>query len=417
MAQVVLIGGIRTPYVKMGNAFKDLTADDLGVSVIKELLNCFNLGGREIDEVIIGNVSQPAEAANVARVIALRAGLPKSISAYTVHRNCASGLQAIADGYDKIALGLADIVIAGGVESMSNIPFLYGKELRELVAGIMSAKTVSAKIKLLAGLKLKYLKPVVGLLAGLSDPLIGMNMGQTAEVLAETYDISRKEQDEFALASHQKAEAAIKSGRLKREIMTMFLADKNAVVNEDIGPRFGQTMEALTKLKPVFKKPHGTVTAGNSSQITDGAAAVLMMSKDAAKALGFETDVRVYGYAFAGCEPKTMGLGPVYATQKLFNRDGWRLDQMLRVEINEAFAAQVLACLRVFEEEGMGALNPDILNVNGGAIALGHPVGSSGTRLVLTLMNELRLNDLTGPALATLCIGGGQGGAMVIMRQ
>ena len=212
MAQVALIGGIRTPYVKMGNAFKDLTADDLGASVVKELLNRFNLGGREIDEVIIGNVSQPAEAANVARVIALRAGLPKSISAYTVHRNCASGLQAIADGYDKIALGLADIVIAGGVESMSNIPFLYGKELRELVAGIMSAKTMSAKIKLLAGLKLKYLKPVVGLLAGLSDPLIGMNMGQTAEVLAETYDISRKEQDEFALASHQKAEAAIKKG-------------------------------------------------------------------------------------------------------------------------------------------------------------------------------------------------------------
>lgn len=417
MAQVVLIGGIRTPYVKMGNAFKDLTADDLGASVVKELLNRFNLGGREIDEVIIGNVAQPAEAANVARVIALRAGLPKSVSAYTVHRNCASGLQAIADGYDKIALGLADIVIAGGVESMSNIPFFYGKELKELVAGIMSAKTASAKIKLLAGLKLKYLKPIVGLFAGLTDHLIDMNMGQTAEVLAEMFNTGRDEQDRFALTSHLKAEAAIKSGRLKREIMPMFLADKNAAVNEDIGPRFGQTMGALAKLNPVFKKSNGTVTAGNSSQITDGAAAVLMMSKDAARALGFETDVRVDGYAFAGCEPKTMGLGPVYATQKLFNRDGWRLDQMLRIEINEAFAAQVLACLRAFEKEGMGTVNPDILNVNGGAIALGHPVGSSGTRLVLTLMNELRINDLTGPALATLCIGGGQGGAMVILRQ
>lgn len=416
MPQVVLLGGIRTPYVKMGNAFKDLTADDLGASVVKELLNRFNLGGREIDEVIIGNVAQPAEAANVARVIALRAGLPKSVSAYTVHRNCASGLQAIADGYDKIALGLADIVIAGGVESMSNIQFFYGKELKELVAGIMSAKTISARIKLLAGLKLKYLKPIVGLLAGLTDHLIDMNMGQTAEVLAEMFNVSREEQDKFALASHLKAEAAIKSGRLEREIMPMFLPEKNMVVSEDIGPRFGQTMEALAKLNPVFKRQHGTVTAGNSSQITDGAAAVLMMSKDAAKSLGFETDVRIYGYAFAGCEPKTMGLGPVYATKKLFHRDGWRLDQMLRIEINEAFAAQVLACLRAFEKEGMGTINPDILNVNGGAIALGHPVGSSGTRLALTLMNELRINDLTGPALATLCIGGGQGGAMVILR-
>lgn len=417
MPQVVLVGGIRTPYVKIGNAFKDLTADDLGAPVVKELLNRFNLNGREVDEIIIGNVAQPAEAANIARVIALRAGLPKSVSAYTVHRNCASGLQAIADGYDKIALGLADIVIAGGVESMSNIPFFYGKELKELVAGIMSAKTVSAKIKLLAGLKLKYLKPIVGLFAGLTDHLIDMNMGQTAEVLAEMFSVSRDEQDKFALLSHLKAEAAIKSGRLKREIMPMFLADKNAVVNEDIGPRFGQTWGALAKLNSVFKKSNGTVTAGNSSQITDGAAAMLMMSKDAARALGFETDVRIDGYAFAGCEPKTMGLGPVYATQKLFNRDGWRLDQMLRVEINEAFAAQVLACLRAFEKEGMGTVNPDILNVNGGAIALGHPVGSSGTRLVLTLMNELRINDLTGPALATLCIGGGQGGAMVILRQ
>lgn len=424
MKNVVVVGGIRTPYVKAGGAFKDLTADDLGTLAVKELLHRHNLKGNEVEEVIIGNVAQPAEAANVARVIALRAGLPQSISAYTVHRNCASGLQAVADAYDKIALGRADVVVAGGVESMSNIPFFYSRELKNAVTGIMAAKTFSQKVKALFCVRPAFLKPVVGLLAGLTDFLIGMNMGQTAEFLADTYQLGRKEQDEFAVRSNRRAESATLSGRLRREIAPVFLPTENRTIGVDVGPRVGQTMEALAKLKPAFRKEHGTVTAGNSSQITDGAAAVLVMSEEAAKALGFATDIVIRGYAFAGCEPKAMGLGPVYATQRILRRlasggphVGMKLSDMRFVEINEAFAAQVLACLKAFAKEGMGEINDERLNVNGGAIALGHPVGSSGTRLVLTLMNELRLKDVSGPALATLCIGGGQGGSMVIERR
>ncbi len=427
MKPVVIVDGLRTPYVKAGTLFKALPAQELGRIVVHELLERTGIDPNLIDEVVIGNIAQPPEATNVARVIGLKSGIPRHVPGVTVARNCASGLEAIAVAHLKIVAGMADAIVAGGVESMSNIPILYPQEFGEVLAAAAKARTVPQKIGAFTKVRPKHLKPVIGLQVGLTDPICDLNMGETAEVLAKEFDISREQQDLFALMSHQRATQATDLGKLREEIVPVFPPPKyNTVVDEDNGIRKNQTLEALAKLKPFFDRHFGTITPGNASQITDGAAAVLIMSAEKAKELGYEPLGYVRSYAFAGLDPARMGLGPSLATPKALKLAGISFKDIQLIEMNEAFAAQVIANEMVFRdarlsqkwlgrEEPLGEIDRDLLNVNGGAIALGHPVGSSGTRLVLTLLKEMKRRDLN-LGLATLCVGGGQGAAMVVER-
>lgn len=428
MREVVIVDGVRTPYVKAGTLFKDIPAQELGRIAVAELLVRTGIDPEQIDEVVIGNIAQPADAANIARVIALMAGIPRKVPAVTVGRNCASGMEAIAYAALKIAAGEGDVFVAGGVESMSNIPLLYPKEFAEVLAEAMRAKSAAQKLAAFAKIRPHHLKPIIGLEVGLTDPICELNMGQTAEVLAKEFMISRQEQDEFALMSHQRATTATDLGKLREEIVPVYPPPKfDQVVDEDNGIRKNQTLEALARLRPVFDREFGTVTAGNSSQITDGGAAVLVMSAERARELGFEPLGTIRSYAFAGLDPKRMGLGPAYATPIALKKAKVAFKDIQLIEINEAFAAQVIANERVFRDrklaqdrlgldDAIGEIDREILNVNGGAIALGHPVGSSGTRLVLTLLKEMKRRDLN-LGLATLCVGGGQGAAMVVERK
>ncbi len=412
MKRIAIIDGIRTPMGKMGGELSRVQADNLAAHVIKEVLLKAEFDKSLIDEVILGNVAGPAHAMNIARVAALKAGIAKHIPAFTVHRNCASGMEAVTNAGDKIRAGDGEIFIAAGAESMSNIPFLFNDAGKQFFMNLAMAKTTQMKLKALLGFKPSLFKPKIGLELGLSDIISGMNMGQTAEVLAKEYHITRREQDEFAAWSHNKAEAA--RDKMKDEIVPIVANLRTGkVASTDEGIRLGQTPEALAKLKPYFDRKHGTVTAGNSSQITDGAAALIVTSEERAKALGLKPLGYVTQWAYAGLDPHRMGMGPVYATKALLKKTGGNLKDFELIEINEAFAAQVIACERGFVQENLGTIDRSILNVNGGAIALGHPVGMTGARIIITLLKELRRqNKNTG--LATLCIGGGQGAACML---
>jgi acetyl-CoA acyltransferase len=440
---VVLIDGVRTPFAKAGTDLKDIHAAELGSRALTELLARTNVDVNNIDEVIIGNTGTPSDAVNISRVIALRSGIPQKTSAYTVHRNCASALESIATGYDKIKSGTLDVVVAGGSESMSKMPIIFPQKFQDIFNKLFAAKGPSQALPLIAKLfsaDLKQIKalltanqrdayfPIISIVQGLTDPFVGINMGQTAEILAKEFGLSRLEQDEFATQSHLKAVAATKSGRLREEIAPMFLPPKfKTIVADDVGPRDGQSVEQLAKLKPFFDKKYGTITVGNACPLTDGAAMTLLMSRARAKELGLKPMARIRGYAFAGLEPERMGLGPVYSTPIALKRAGVSLKDIDLIELNEAFAAQVMSCVKAMGSkkfaneklglsEAVGEVDPAKLNVNGGAIALGHPVGATGTRLVVTLMHELRMKNKS-LGLATLCIGGGQGGSVVIERE
>lgn len=423
---VVIVDGVRTPFAKAATKLKDIHASQLGTTALTELIARTNLDVSHVDEVIIGNTGSPSDAVNIARVVALNSGVPQDVSAFTVHRNCASALESIASGYERIKSGSSDVVLVGGTESMSQMPLIFNKGFTEFMSKLPRAKSVGQKLALLSEFKLKFLKPRISILEGLTDPFVGINMGQTAENIAKDFSISRREQDEFALRSHQRATAARE--KLAEEMTPVFLPPKfKDVVEEDIGPRAEQTMEALQKLRPFFDKKYGTITPGNSCPITDGAAMMLLMSREKAETLGYKPIATIKSYAFAGCEPSRMGLGPVHSTPKALKRAGLELKDMGLVELNEAFAAQVIGCERAFASDkyaqdklglskAVGEIDPNNLNVNGGAIALGHPVGTTGTRLVLTLMKEMQRRDVQF-GLATLCIGGGQGGSMIIERE
>jgi acetyl-CoA acetyltransferase family protein len=410
--RIAIIDGVRTPMGKMGGALAKIQADNLGAHAVREVIARTDFDVKQIDEVIIGNVGQPAHAMNIARVIAMKAGIGKEVPAYTVHRNCASGMESITTAANKIIAGDGEVYVAGGAESMSNIPFIYNDRAKAFFTKLGMSKSLGEKLGVLKTFKLSMLSPVIGLQLGLHDIISGINMGQTAEVLAKEFQISRKEQDEFAAISHNRAEAA--KAKLAEEIAPI---SNNAIAGTfwdiDEGIRLGQTPEQLAKLKPYFDRKHGTVTAGNSSQITDGAAAVILMSEERAKAQGLKPLGYIRNWAYAGLDPHRMGMGPVYATNKLLKKTGAKLSDFDLIEINEAFAAQVIACMRGFKDQGVGEINQDILNVNGGAIALGHPVGMSGTRLIITILKELRRRG-KNIGLATLCIGGGQGAATFV---
>ena len=425
MERIAIISGLRTPMAKAGGRFKNLQADTLGSKLIREVMLRSPVGFDEVDEVIIGNVAQPIHAANIARVIALRAGFPEGTPAATVHRNCASGMEAITTAAARIHAGEGKVYLSGGVESMSNIPLVYSRKMTGLFEKLSKSKTALDRVHALLGFRPAFLKPVIGLMSGLTDPVSGLLMGSTAEVLARDFGISREEQDVFSLQSHQKAQAALESGRFSQESMALLYDDfKGALLDFDDGIRKGQTLEKLARLRPFFDKRNGTVTAGNSSQITDAAAAVIVMSESEAQKRGLTPLGYLRAYSYAGLDPKRMGLGPVFAANELFEQTGISMKDIELVEINEAFAAQVIACLKAFDSkifaqthfnsaEAVGAIDPEILNVNGGAIALGHPVGMTGTRLVLSMLHELRNRELQR-GLATLCIGGGQGAALLL---
>ena len=426
MRDVVLLDGFRTPFAKAGTALATVPARELGRIAVSELLARSGVAPGDVDDVIIGNVAGPADSANVARVIALLAGIPQKVPAVTVHRNCASGMESIAQAYERVASGQADLVIAGGTESMSRIPLHVSEGMTKVFERLMRAKTPLARAGALATFRPKDLSPVVALAEGLTDPISGLNMGETADLLAREFGISREAQDDFALTSHRRAVAAQESGRFGEEIVPVFSAPYTSMVGEDVGPRKNQSLEALAKLRPFFNKRTGTVTAGNSCPITDGAAAIIVASAEKARALGLAPAGRLRGYAFVGLDPAHMGLGPTHATPIALKRAGVRFNDIGLIEINEAFAAQVIANEiamgsasyareKLGQDEPVGEIDRAILNVNGGAIALGHPVGVSGTRLVLTLLREMRRRDVP-LGLATLCVGGGQGAAFVLER-
>ena len=416
MSRIVIVSGIRTPFVKAWTDFWDLPAQELGRIAVRELLERAGLEPKLVDEVIFGAVANPPEAANIARVISLLSGIPKEKRAYTISRNCASGFEAITSAVEKIQTGLDEIVIAGGAESMSNIPMYYPKESTKLFLKLSKAKNPLERIGILFSLlKPRYLlKPVIGLQLGLTDPVCGLNMGQTAEVLAKEFGITRKEQDEFALISHSRAFSARES--LREEIVPVLLPPKyERTAQDDNGVREKMSIEDLAKLKPYFDRYSGTVTVGNSCQVSDGACALLVMREEKANELGFKPLGHIRAYAYCGVEPSRMGIGPAFAIPEVLAKANLRLSDIQLIEINEAFAAQVIACGRQLEKDKVGKLNRDILNVNGGAIALGHPVGVTGSRLILTLLKEMQRRNLH-LGLASLCVGGGQGAAVIVER-
>lgn len=420
--KVAVVEGVRTPFCKANGVMKDIHADDLGAYVVRELITRMPVKKEEVDELIFGNVIQPPNSTNIARIIAVKGGLPVKCPAYTVNRNCASGLQAVVSATEQITLGKSKIIIAGGVESMSHFPVSFPDKMRDFLRNLNKAKTFGDRFKTFLTFRLGFLTPE---LPEIKDPLCALTMGQTAEVISRELHVTRKEQDEFALLSQQRASQAQKSGRFKEEIVPVPLPPKYEKMQEaDDGIRDNQTLEQLSQLKPVFEKETGAVTAGNSSQVTDGAVALLLMSEEEVnkrqiKPLGYVT----YTVSVA-LEPSRMGLGPVYAISKLLQDTGLTISDIDLIEINEAFAAQIVAIEKAFLSEDfskkelgrdkpIGKLDREKLNVNGGAVAMGHPVGASGSRLVLTLLKELKKRNLRR-GIATLCVGGGQGEAVLV---
>lgn len=392
MNNVVIVSATRTAVGKFGGSLKDFNPGQLGSVVLKEALERADVESDEVDEVILGNVLSAGHGQNVARQSAIGAGIPKEVPSFCVNKVCGSGLKSVVLGAQSIMLGDSDIVLAGGMESMSTAPYALKKARWGAKMG--NDEMVDLMIH-----------------DGLWDIFNNYHMGVTAENVAEKYRITREEQDEFSAISQNKAEAAIKSGKFKDEIVPVGIPQAKGepvIFDTDEFPRFGTTKEILAKLKPAFKKD-GTVTAGNASGINDGAACVLLMSEEKAKDLGLLPLATIQSYGLCGVPPELMGLGPIGATQKALERAGIDVKELDLIELNEAFSSQSIVVRREL------GLNPDKVNVNGGAIALGHPIGASGTRILVTLLHELERRKGTY-GLATLCIGGGQGIAMLVKR-
>jgi acetyl-CoA acetyltransferase family protein len=400
MARLAILEGVRTPFCKTGTELRSLPAHELGRIVVSEVLKRTGFDPGNLVQVIFGNIAQPAGAGNIARVIALNAGIPHQVPAYTVHRNCASGFEALTSAYEKMQAGQGDAFVVGGTESMSNIPWLYSTAAVEKFAVLAKAKTFAQRVAGRLAFRPNDFKPRSGLALTLTDSTCGLTMGETAELLAREFQISREDQDRFALESHRRAAAARE--KLRDEIVPV-----NGVTGDN-GVRESQSLEALGKLRPVFAKD-GSITAGNASQLTDGAVALLVTSENQAREpLGY-----LRGYAYVGCDPRRMGLGPAYAIPKALAAAQTRWEDIELVEINEAFVVQVLAVERELHQQSGLSLDRERFNVNGGAIALGHPVGASGARLVLTLLKEMKRRRAK-LGLAALCVGGGQGAALVL---
>ena len=406
LKDVYVVDGLRTPFIKAMGKPNPLSAADLAVAAAGPLLARQPFKPSEIDEVIAGCVAPGADEVNIARIIALRTGCGIEVPAFTVQRNCASGLQALESAALNIRSGKSELVLAGGTECMSRAPLLYPNEMAIFLAQLRSRKGLIDQLKSLLQFRPYFLKPILSLLKGLSDPIVNLSMGQTAENLVYEFGITREAMDAFSVQSHDRASAAQEEG-LFEEITPLF-DWQGGMIESDNGVREGSTVEKLATLKPVFDKPFGSVTAGNSSQVTDGAAFLILASESSVKKYDLPILGKIVDTAWAALDPAIMGLGPVYAIQKLLQEQDLSLSDIDYWEMNEAFAAQMLACLK-----SLGSIPPDKLNVDGGAIAIGHPVGATGARLVLHLLHVLKRNGAKR-GIASLCIGGGQGGAMLV---
>ena len=423
---VYIVDGARTPYLKAKNRPGPFSAGDLATQAGRALLLRQKFAPEDLDEVILGCASPSADEVNVGRVVALRMGCGQKVPGWTVMRNCASGMQSIDSGINNILAGRSNLVLAGGVDALSRAPLLFSDAMVIWLSEWYQAKSLGQRAGQLAKLKLSYLAPVIGIMKGLTDPMVGLLMGQTAENLAHRFGIDRKQMDAFSVRSHQRVVNAQDKGWLAAgggEVEAVYDNDGTAYSLDD-GVRRDSSMENLAKLKPFFDRKYGNVTPGNSSQITDGGAWVILASEEAVSRHGLTPIGRILDSEWAGLDPAQMGLGPVHAATPILKRNKLGLNDLDNWEINEAFAAQVLGCLAAWKDEkycreqlgldgAMGALDEEKLNVDGGAIALGHPVGSSGTRIVLHLLKVLKRNNRK-KGIASICIGGGLGGAMLV---
>jgi acetyl-CoA C-acetyltransferase len=422
---IYIVDGARTPFLKARNRPGPFAASDLATDAGRALLLRQPFAPTQLDEVILGCAAPSPDEVNIGRVVALRMGCGLKVPGWTVMRNCASGMQALDSAINNIRAGRSNLVLAGGVDALSRAPLLYSDAMVLWLANWYAAKTLGQRAALIAKFRPAYLAPVIGLMKGLTDPMVGLLMGQTAENLAFRFGISRREMDEFAARSHARVLAAQRSGHFDGEVVPLF--DKSGkLYAQDDGVREDSTVENLAKLKPFFDRKYGNVTAGNSSQVTDGAAWMVIASERAIDAHKLVPIARIVDSEWAGLDPAEMGLGPVFAATPILKRQGLALNDLDVWEINEAFAAQVIACQRAWQsaefckealglEQALGSIAEEKLNVDGGAIALGHPVGASGTRIVLHIVNVLRR---TGGkrGMAAICVGGGLGGAMLIER-
>jgi len=424
---IYVIDGARTPFLKSKNRPGPFAASDLAVQAGRALLVRQKFAPQELDEVILGCAAPSVDEVNIGRVAALRLGCGEKVPGWTVMRNCASGMQALDSGISNILAGRSQLVLAGGVDALSRAPLLYNDTMVSWFSDLAAAKTAGQRAALFARLPFKaLLAPVIGIMKGLTDPMVGLLMGQTAENLAHRFGITREQMDAYSVRSHQRVARAQDEGPLQPgggEVEALYDARGNTYGLDD-GVRRDASLEGLAKLKPFFDRKYGNVTPGNSSQITDGAAWLILASEDAVKRHGLAPVGRIVDSQWAGLDPAQMGLGPVHAATPILQRHRLGLDDLDYWEINEAFAAQVLGCLAAWKDERyckeelglehvMGELDQDKLNVDGGAVALGHPVGASGARIVLHMLRLLkRKNAKRG--MASICIGGGLGGAMLL---
>ncbi len=420
---IYIIDGARTPFLKARNAPGPFAASDLATAAGSVLLSRQRFAPDQLDEVILGCASPSPDEVNIGRVVALRMGCGIKVPGWTVMRNCASGMQALDSAMANIHSGRSQLVLAGGVDALSRAPLLYSDAMVRWFAGWMGARSLGQKLVMVQKFRPGYLAPVIGIMKGLTDPVVGLLMGQTAENLAWKYGISREDMDAFAVESHRRVAAAQDAGHFADELVPLIERDGTVHAADD-GLRRDASMAGMAKLKPFFDKKYGRVTPANSSQITDGATWLVLASAAAVERFGLEPMGRIVDSQWAGLEPEQMGLGPVHATTPILQRHGLGLGDLDLIEINEAFAAQVIACLRAWQDAdycrsrldlpgALGDIDPARLNVDGGAVALGHPVGASGARIVLHLLKALRRSG-GKRGIATICIGGGQGGAMLV---
>ena len=424
---VYIIDGARTPFLKSKNRPGPFAASDLATQAGRALLVRQPFRPDQLDEVILGAAAPSVDEVNIGRVAALRMGCGQKVPGWTVMRNCASGMQSVDSGINNILAGRSQLVLAGGVDALSRAPLLYADRMVNWFSDMAAAKTQRQRAALFARLPMKsLLAPVIGIMKGLTDPMVGLLMGQTAENLAHRFGITREQQDAYSVRSHQRVARAQDEGRLAPgggEVEALYDSDGTAYTLDD-GVRRDASPQSLGKLKPFFDRKYGTVTPGNSSQITDGAAWLLLASEEAVEQHGLKPIGRIVDSEWAGLDPAQMGLGPVHAATPILKRHRLGLDDLDFWEINEAFAAQVLGCLAAWKDDrycreelgldkALGSLNEEKLNVDGGAIALGHPVGASGTRIVLHLLKTLKRNNAKR-GIACICIGGGLGGAMLV---
>ena len=421
--KIYIVDGARSPFLKAQKGPGPFSASDMATQAGRALLLRQKFAPTDLDEVILGCAGASADETNIGRMVALRMGCGEKVPGWTVMRNCASGMQALDSAIANILTGRSDLVMAGGVDALSRAPLMYNDKMVGWFASLMGAKTPMEKAAVFAKLKVpEVLNPVIGLMKGLTDPVVGLLMGQTAENLAWKFNISRKEMDEYSVRSHQRVLAAQQSGYFE-EIVPIIDGDGKVYAADD-GVRPDASMAGMAKLKPFFDKKYGNITAANSSQITDGAAWLILASEEAVKKHKLKPIGVISDSEWAGLDPAIMGLGPVHATTPLMQRNNLKIEDIDAWELNEAFAAQVIGCLRAWESDeyckgqlgltgAFGNIDEEKLNIDGGAVALGHPVGASGARIVLHVLQILRR---TGgkKGIATICIGGGLGGSMLV---